>query len=55
MVNGTVKDQLLPEPRAQVKKLMELLNVELPKKLHDTGRIVLTEKNLERSRLTRCK
>jgi hypothetical protein len=55
MVNGTVKDQLLPEPRAQVKKLMELLKVEMPKKLHYTGRIVPTKKNLKQSRVTRCK
>jgi transposase len=55
MVNGAVKDQLLPEPRAQVKKLMELLKVEMPKKLHYTGRIVPTKKHLKKSRLTRCK
>jgi hypothetical protein len=55
MVHGTVKDQLLPEPRAQVKKLMELAKVEMPKKLHDTGRIVPTKKNLTQSRTTRCK
>jgi len=55
MVNGAVKDQLLPEPRAQVKKLMELAKVEMPKKLHYTGRIVPTKKNLKQSRTTRCK
>jgi transposase len=55
MVNGAVKDQLLPEPRAQVKKLMELLKVEMPKKLHYTGRIVPTKKHLKQSRATRCK
>jgi len=55
MVNGAVKDQLLPEPRAQVKKLMELLKVEMPKKLHYTGRIVPTKKHLKQSRVTRCK
>jgi hypothetical protein len=55
MVNGAVKDQLLPEPRAQVKKLLELAKVEMPKKLHYTGRIVPTKKNLKQSRTTRCK
>ncbi len=55
LVNGAVKDQLLPEPRAQVKKLMELAQVALPKKLHYTGRIVPTKKNLKQSRTTRCK
>jgi hypothetical protein len=55
LVNGAVKDQLLPEPRAQVKKLMELAQVALPKKLHYTGRIVPTKKNLKKSRTTRCK
>jgi hypothetical protein len=54
MVNSTVKDQLLPQPRAQVKKLMELVQVEMPKKLHYTGRIVPTKKNLKQSRTTRC-
>jgi hypothetical protein len=54
MVHGTVKDQLLPEPRAQVRKLMELAKVEMPKKLHYTGRIVPTKKNLTQSRTTRC-
>jgi hypothetical protein len=55
MVNGAVKDQLLPDPRAQVKKLMELAKVEMPKKLHYTGRIVPTKKNLKQSRTTRSK
>jgi hypothetical protein len=55
LVNGAVKDQLLPEPRAQVKKLLELAQVALPKKLHYTGRIVPTKKNLKQSRTTRCK
>jgi hypothetical protein len=55
LVNGAVKDQLLPEPRAQVKKLLELAKVEMPKKLRYTGRIVPTKKNLKQSRATRCK
>jgi hypothetical protein len=55
LVNGAVKDQLLPEPRVQVKKLMALAQVEMPKKLRYTGRIVPTKKNLKQSRTTRCK
>ena len=54
IVKGTVKDQLLPEPRTQVKKLIELAKVNMPKKLHYTGRIVPTKKNLKQSRITRC-
>lgn len=54
IVKGTVKDQLLPEPRPQVKKLIELAKVDMPKKLHYTGRIVPTKKNLKQSRTTRC-
>jgi len=54
IVKGTVKDQLLPEPRTQVKKLIELAKVNMPKKLHYTGRIVPTKKNLKQSRTTRC-
>jgi hypothetical protein len=55
IVNGVVQDQLLPEPRPQVKKLLALARVELPKKLRYTGRIVPTKKNLKQSRTTRCK
>ena len=55
LVNGAVKDQLLPEPRVQVKKLMALAQVEMPQKLRYTGRIVPTKKNLKQSRTTRCK
>jgi len=54
IVKGTVKDQLLPEPRTLVKKLIELAKVNMPKKLHYTGRIVPTKKNLKQSRTTRC-
>ena len=53
IVNEVVKDQLVPEGRDQVKKLLELAKVELPKKLHYTGRIVATNKNLKESRSTR--
>ena len=55
IVNGTVKDQLVPEPRTQVKKLIELAKVQMPKKLRYTGRIVPTKKNLMQSRTTPCK
>jgi len=49
VVNGTVKDQLVPEGRAQVKRLLELAKVQLPKKLHYTGSIVATRKHLKES------
>jgi transposase len=55
IVNGVVKDQLLPEPRPQVKRLIELAKVVMPKKLRYTGRIVPTKKHLKQSRTTRCK
>jgi transposase len=47
IVNGTVKDQWVPEPRTQVKKLIELAKVQMPQKLRYTGRIVPTKKNLK--------
>ena len=55
IVNDAVKDQLVPEGREQVKKLLALAKVELPKKLRYTGRIVSTKKNLKESRPNRCK
>ena len=55
LVNGAVKDQLVPQPRAQVKKLLELAKVELPKKLRYTGRIVSTKQELKNSRTRLCK
>ena len=55
IVNGAVTDQILPQPRTQVEKLIELAKVQLPKKLSYTGRIVPTKKNLKKSRSTRCK
>ena len=54
IVHGVVKDQLLPEPRPQVKKLPPLPRVELPKQLRYTGRIVPTKKNLKQSRSNHC-
>jgi hypothetical protein len=53
MVNGIVRDQVVPEGRSQVKRLMELAKVAPPKKLRYTGRIVPTKKNLTKSRSRR--
>jgi len=55
VVNGTVKDQIVPEGRAQVKRLLELAKVQLPKKLRYTGSTVATRKKLMESRPKRCK
>jgi len=55
IVNGTVKDHLVPEGRAQVKRLLELAKVQMPKKLRYTGRTVATRKHLKESRPNRCK
>jgi transposase len=55
VVNNTVKDQLVPEGRAQVKKLIELAKVQMPKKLRYTGSIVATRKQLNESRPHHCK
>ena len=55
LVQGEVKDQLVPEGRAQVKKLMALAQVEPPKKLRYSGQIVTTKKKLMNSRTKRCK
>jgi len=55
LVNGTVMDQLVPEGRNQVKRLLELAKVQTPKKLRYTGSIVATRKHLKNSRPKRCK
>jgi len=55
VVQGTVRDQLVPEGRAQVKRLLELAKVQLPKKLRCTGSTVATRKQLKESRPKRCK
>lgn len=55
VVNGTVKDQLVPEGRAQVKRLLELAQIKMPRKLRYTGRVVATRKQLKESRPKRCK
>ena len=55
LVAGAVKDQLVPEGRAQVKRLLELAKVQMPKKLHYSGNTVATRKQLKESRPRRCK
>jgi transposase len=55
VVNDAVKDQLVPEGRTQVKRLLELAKVRLPKKLRYSGSIVATRKHLKESRPKRCK
>jgi hypothetical protein len=55
VAQGTVRDQLVPEGRAQVKRLLELAKVQMPKKLRYTGSIVATRKQLKESRPKRCK
>lgn len=55
VVNGQVKDQLVPEGRPQVKKLLELAQVDLPKKLRYRGTVVSTKKKLTQSRPKRLK
>jgi transposase len=55
VVNGKVKDQLVPEGRPQVKKLLELAQVILPKKLRYRGTVVATKKKLMQSRPKRLK
>ena len=55
VINGQVKDQLVPEGRPQVKRLLELAQVELPKKLRHVGTVVSTKKHLKKSRTRRCK
>ena len=55
LVSGAVKDQLVPEGRAEVKKLLDLAKVELPKKLRYSGKIVSTKQKLNDSRPRLCK
>ena len=54
VVNGTVRDQLVPEGRAQVKRLLALAKVQMPKRLRHTGSTVATRKQLRESRPKRC-
>jgi transposase len=55
VVNDAVKDQLVPEGRAQVKRLLELAKIQMPKKLRFTGSAVATRKHLKESRPKRWK
>lgn len=55
LVGGVVRDQLVPEGRPQVKQLLELAQVELPKKLRYRGTVVATKKKLTESRPKRLK
>jgi len=55
IVKGTVRDQFVPEGRAQVKRLLALARVQMPKKLRYTGITVATRKQLKESRPKRCK
>jgi len=55
VINGQVKAQLVPEGRPQVKRLLELAQVELPKKLRYAGSIVSTKKHLKKTRTRRCR
>ncbi len=55
VVNDTVKDQIVPEGRAQVKRLLELAKVQMSKKLRYNGSTVATRKQLKESRTKCCK
>jgi len=50
VVNGKVKDPLIPEGRPQVNKLPELARIVLPKKLRSRGTVESTKKKLTQSR-----
>jgi transposase len=55
LVNQQVKDEILPEPREQVKKLFALAKVELPKKLRRRQLPVATKQKLTNHRPRRSK
>ena len=55
VIHGQVKVQLVPEGRPQVKRLLELAHVELPKKLRSVGSLVATKKHLKKTRTRRCR
>jgi len=46
LVNGKVKDQLVPEPRAWLQRLLDLAQVKLPKRIRPSGVKVSTKKKL---------
>jgi len=55
LVGGQVKDQLVPEPRAQLKRLLALAGVSLPKRVRPRGVKVSTKKKLVSHRPRRSK
>lgn len=55
MVNGQVKDTILPEPRDSVRRLLELAKVELPKKVKSRKVAVATKQKLQKYRPRRSK
>jgi len=55
VVNGKVTDQVVPEPRDQVKRLLDLAQVTMPKRILPSGVIVYTKKKLPGSRTRRSK
>jgi transposase len=55
VVGGEAKDELVPEPRAQIKKLFDLAGVKLPKRIRSRGVVVSTRKKLVDHRPRRSK
>jgi transposase len=55
VVNGAVKDVILPEPEATAKRLLELAGVQLPAKLHGKKITVATKQTLQKHRPRRSK
>jgi len=53
IVNGKMADWTIPEPRADVKRLLEKAGVKLPKRLASDGRRVHTKTRLRRKRVSR--
>jgi len=52
IVNGKMADWTIPEPRADVKRLLEKAGVKLPKRLAPDGRRVHTKTRLRRNRVS---
>jgi transposase len=55
LVNGEVKDQLVPQPCAAVRRLLDLAEVKLPKRIRASGVRVSTKKKLVGQRPRRSK
>jgi len=53
IVNGKVADWTIPEPRADVQRLLEKAGVKLPQRLAPDGRRVHTQTRLRRKRVSR--